>query len=271
VSNDHSLKRRIIVAVWGIPLLVAVTLLGGVVFLALVLVIHWFIITEFYRLAEKKGFPSNPWMSIFFGSALIVVLYLRWWWGIPLLAALMLLTEVFRKDVIPYHRIGLLAQAWIYISLFLGCLVLIRQHGGSGRWDGAVWVLLMFSTIWVCDTGAYWGGSAWGKSPLHIKASPKKTVAGFVIGAVVGLIWALGWTQLSGIRYTVWDGLALGIIVGLVGQAGDLVESLYKRQAEVKDTSNLLSGHGGAWDRFDSILFVSPVLLTYMIIAKIWY
>jgi phosphatidate cytidylyltransferase len=270
LSDDHSLKRRMTVVVWGAPLLIGCALIGGVVFLALILVVHWFVMSEFWRLAEKKGFPNNSWMSLILGSLLIIIVFVGWWWGIPLLAAVLLLGEVFRKDVVPFQRLGISALGWIYISLFLGCLVLIRQHGGPGRWDGAVWVLLMFTTIWVCDTAAYWGGSAWGKNPLHFKASPKKTVVGFVIGAAAGLIWALAWTQLPGIRYRIVDGLVLGVIVGAVGQAGDLVESLFKREAEVKDTSNLLGGHGGALDRFDSILFTSPVLLAYIIIARIW-
>ena len=190
--------------------------------------------------------------------------------SIPLLAAVLLLTEVFRKDNQPFQRLGLYALSWVYFSLFLSSLVLIRQHGGSRYLDGAVWILLMLTTIWICDTAAYWGGSKWGKGRLHVKASPNKTVEGFVIGAVAGLIWAMIWSQLPGIRYTIVDGIALGIIVGIVGQAGDLVESMYKRSAEVKDTSNFLKGHGGDLDRFDSILFISPVLLAYIYLSGAW-
>jgi len=270
MGGDHSLAKRMTVAIWGIPLLVVCTLVGGLLFLALILTAHWLIVREFCRLAQKKGFPANPAIPTAFGSLLIIALYFEFWWAIPFLAALLLLTEVVRKDNQPFHRLGLYALSWLYISLFLSCMVLIRQHGGPRHLDGAVWILLMLTTTWICDTAAYWGGSKWGKSRLHSKASPNKTVAGFVFGAVAGLIWAAAWTQLPGIRYTVIDGIALGIIVGFVGQAGDLVESMYKRAADVKDSSDFLKGHGGVLDRFDSLLFASPVLLAYIILSGAW-
>lgn len=271
MSIDHSLRQRMRVVYWGIPLLVGCSLVGGLLFLALVLIAHWFMVTEFHRLAEKKEVPGIPAISLVSGSLLIIALYFQFWWAIPLLAALTLLAEVFQKDVVPFQRLGLHLQSWVYISLFLSTLVLIRQHGGPRYFDGAVWILLMFTTIWICDTAAYWGGSMWGKAALHSKASPKKTVEGFIIGGFAGLFWALIWTQLPGFRYSVTDGFVLGVIVGIVGQAGDLVESLYKRQAEVKDTSDMLGGHGGVLDRFDSILFTSPVLLAYLLMSGIWY
>ena len=270
MNNDYSLKHRMRVVYWGIPLLVVCTIVGDLLFLVLILVAHWFMVSEFHRMAKKQEFPGTPGISLVAGSLLIIGLYFEFWWVIPLLAALLILTEVFYKDPVPLQRIGLHTQSWIYISLFLASMVLIRQHGGPRNIDGAVWILLMLSTIWICDTAAYWGGSKWGESPLHVKASPNKTVEGFIFGAVAALIWALIWTQLPGIRYTILDGFALGVIVGSVGQAGDLVESLYKRQAEVKDTSTMLGGHGGVLDRFDSILFVAPVLLAYILIAEIW-
>jgi phosphatidate cytidylyltransferase len=271
MSNDHSLSQRMKVVYWGAPLMIICALVGSILFLALVLVAHYLIIREFHSMVAKKGLPSDPYLSAITGSLLIITLFLQWWWGIPLLAALLLLSEVFRKEVVPFQRLGVLALSFIYISLFLGCLVLIRQHGGARYLDGAVWVLLMLTTIWICDTAAYWGGSGFGKAALHTKASPKKTVEGFAIGLIAGLIWAVAWTQLPGIRYTLTDGVVLGTIVGIVGQAGDLVESLCKRSVDLKDTSNLLGGHGGVLDRFDSILFVSPALLSYILLAGIWH
>jgi phosphatidate cytidylyltransferase len=269
MDSDHSLSQRLKVIYWGIPLIVICTMVKPL-FLIFVLVVHWLIVGEFFVLAEKKGYPGNQAIPLVIGSLLIICLFFQWWWSIPLLAAVLMLTEVFRKDNQPFQRLGLYVLSWVYISLFLGSLVLIRQHGGPRYLDGAVWILLMLTTIWICDTAAYWGGVKWGEARLHVKASPNKTVEGFAIGAAAGLIWALIWTQLPGIRYTVVDGFALGMIVGIVGQAGDLVESMYKRSAEVKDSSNFLKGHGGVLDRFDSILFTSPVLLAYIYASGAW-
>ncbi len=271
MSDDHSLKQRMQVAYWGIPLLIICTLVGGVLFLALVLLAHGYIISEFHRLAEKKNLPSHPAIAGILGSLLIFAMYFEWWWGFPLFGVVLLLTEAFRKDNQPFQRLGVLSLGWLYISFFLGCLVLIRQHGGPGYLDGAVWVILMLTTIWICDTAAYWGGSTVGKIPLHTNASPNKTVEGFVIGAVAALIWALLWTQLPGIHYSAVDGIVLGIIVGGFGQAGDLVESMFKRTVDVKDTSDILGGHGGVLDRFDSLLFTAPVLLAYILLSGAWH
>lgn len=270
MSDEHSLKRRLQVAYWGIPLLIACTLVGGVVFMALILLAHGLIMFEFHRLAESKNLPGNPIIAVILGSLLIITLYFQWWWGLPMLGAILLLTETFRKDFEPFERLGLLSMGWLYISLFLGCLVLIRQFGGPRYFDGAAWLILLLTTIWVCDTAAYWGGSVHGKTPLHTNASPNKTVEGFAFGAAAAMLWALIWTQLPWIHYSVSDGIAMGIIVGGFGQAGDLVESMFKRAVDVKDTSDFLGGHGGVLDRFDSLLFSAPVLLAYILLSNTW-
>ena len=138
-----------------------------------------------------------------------------------------------------------------------------RVTGGEYTHAGA-WVIMIFVTIWMCDTAAYFCGLYFGKHKLLERVSPKKTwegaVAGFAaaVGAfVLGQWWVLPYL-------TPGEAAVCGIIVGVFGQAGDLFESLLKRDAGVKDSSALIPGHGGVLDRFDSLMFVSPLLYLYL-------
>jgi phosphatidate cytidylyltransferase len=174
-----------------------------------------------------------------------------------------------------------------YISLFFGSLIGLRelfipedfpifrnfQLTGIAvpdevaarvyRWGGYT-VLVVFASIWVCDSAAYFAGRAFGRHKLFERVSPKKTwegaIAGFA-GAVVafaaGKYLALPYMSLA-------EAILCGVIVGVFGQLGDLAESLLKRDAGVKDSSSLIPGHGGILDRFDSLMFVSPLLFFYL-------
>jgi phosphatidate cytidylyltransferase len=129
---------------------------------------------------------------------------------------------------------------------------------------GGLTVISIFAMIWICDSAAFHFGKSLGKHRLFPRVSPNKTWE----GAVAGFIFAIGTAVAA--KYLVLDFLpvvhaaVIGAIVGSVGQLGDLAESLLKRDAGVKDSSNLIPGHGGALDRFDSLLFVSPALFLYL-------
>jgi phosphatidate cytidylyltransferase len=131
----------------------------------------------------------------------------------------------------------------------------------SAGWDtaprGLAWALLVILTTWVGDSSAYLVGSAWGKRRFVPAISPNKTVEG-AIGGILGSmsVGALVFQSFS--LGTWWQGLIIGGIIGLAGQIGDLVESLLKRQAGVKDSGTLIPGHGGILDRIDALLFAFP-------------
>jgi len=129
-------------------------------------------------------------------------------------------------------------------------------------WGGWTMVSILAS-IWMCDSAAYFGGRAMGRHKLFERVSPKKTREGAAWGLVSSILTMLAAKALA-LSYLPWGHAALvGVLIGTVGQLGDLIESLLKRDAHIKDSSSLLPGHGGIFDRFDSLIFVSPALFLY--------
>jgi phosphatidate cytidylyltransferase len=131
------------------------------------------------------------------------------------------------------------------------------------RWGGYT-VLSIFVTIWVCDSGAYFAGRAFGRHKLFPRVSPKKTWEGAVAGFVAALLMFVVLRGLLLPYLSLRDALVCGGVIGVFGQVGDLAESLLKRDAGVKDSSTIIPGHGGVLDRFDSLLFVAPLLFVYL-------
>ena len=155
----------------------------------------------------------------------------------------------------------------IYIGLPLGALAWIRADRVAeyelADWDGRAAVLLLLAVIVVSDSAQYYTGRAFGRRPLAPTISPKKTIEGAVGGMVFGtLAMAVGGSYVFTAPW--WMLGLLGAVVSLLGIVGDLFESLLKRSAGVKDSSNLIPGHGGVLDRIDSWLFAAPVYYLFV-------
>jgi phosphatidate cytidylyltransferase len=129
-------------------------------------------------------------------------------------------------------------------------------------------ILGIFTLIWINDTGAYVTGMMFGKHKLFPRISPKKTWEGLAGGTVFTLVASIWMNRLMGILEPA-DWIVLAIIASVFGVYGDLTESLLKRNAGIKDSGNLIPGHGGILDRFDSILFVVPVAVIYLMVRGI--
>ncbi len=150
-----------------------------------------------------------------------------------------------------------------YVGWMLSHLVLLRAFE-----CGVALIFFVFLVTWASDTGGYYIGSRYGTRKLAPTVSPKKTVEG-AIGGLVGSVavalickaWFMPWL-------TVQDCLIIGLLLGVIGQAGDLFESRLKRHAGVKDSGSLLPGHGGLLDRVDSLIFTAPVLFYYVMLIK---
>lgn len=133
---------------------------------------------------------------------------------------------------------------------------------------GAWLVVSIFVSIWVCDSLAYFVGSAIGKHKLFPRHSPKKSWEGAVGGFIGSVATFYLINYFVGLGFSDLFAILSGVIIGIAGQIGDLTESQFKREMGVKDSSNLIPGHGGLLDRFDSIIFVSPLMLILLIISQ---
>jgi phosphatidate cytidylyltransferase len=198
-----------------------------------------------------------------------------------------LATEVVRNRANAFFNTAITVFGVFYISLFMGCIVGLREMFDASfptwrfvipasegftklqqvdRWGGYM-VMSVLAGIWVCDSAAYFAGSMFGKHKLLPRVSPGKSWEGSVAGfiASVGLMIAARAYVLPFLALR--DAIVIGVIIGVFGQLGDLAESLIKRDAGAKDSSHLLPGHGGAFDRFDSLLFAAPLVYLYVYIV----
>jgi phosphatidate cytidylyltransferase len=159
--------------------------------------------------------------------------------------------------------LGVFYVGWLGSHL-VGLRELPPVLGRSYAW-GMSYALLPFFLAWTCDTAAYGVGRALGRTRLAPALSPKKSVEG-AVGGFVAAVAAGAVARLWFAPYLTWiDALLLGVLVGFFAQVGDLVESVLKRDAETKDSSALIPGHGGVLDRFDSLLFAAPLVYYYLI------
>jgi len=270
MSLKNVIKRAPVTLI-GIPSLIAFTLYTYDVFMLFFTIAGLLILGEIYKISRANG--TNP--NVYLGFTLYLALVRDQLFnagdhlGYLLVAAtLLLLTwEMFRKKMHVLENIALTFFASIFVGLAMSYFIKLQQMGyeEQGGHLGGYAVLAVFIGVWSCDTLAYFVGSAIGKHKIFPRVSPNKSWEGSIAGLLGSfiafiLIVKAGW--LPGLGYP--DALALGLITGVAGQLGDFAESMVKRDAGVKDSSNLLPGHGGAWDRLDSILFAAPLSYLYL-------
>lgn len=203
----------------------------------------------FVLLACRLAYPGG-WC----GSAAAVNIVDLILYGEILLFGVLLLSELFFMGEKPFPNVGNYLTGLFYVSIPLCLLLFIATPAGDyhpHRVFGLLWL------VWTNDTLAYLIGSRIGRRKLFPRISPNKTWEGTLGGAIctVGMAWLLAAFVPD---YSTAQWLALGAIVGVFGTLGDLVESMLKRSVGVKDSGNLLPGHGGLLDRFDAFLFVLP-------------
>jgi phosphatidate cytidylyltransferase len=268
-SRASNLQLRLATAVVGLPLVVAVIWVGGWVFALAAGAIAFLAAAEFIRgwLFPSMSLTAVAPQATGFGAAALMVGGAHWNENFVLLgvlfAAFFLLlgyTRILRNSPRKPYRV--LAGCLLYVGLLLSTLVLVRDSD-----DGRSWVFLGILATFATDTGAYAVGRAIGRHKLAPSISPGKTREGAVGGWVAGAAAVLALNARLDTDVSTAEVIPLAVLLPVAAQAGDLFESWMKRRMGIKDSSQLLPGHGGLLDRLDSILFVMPVVYVFLRLA----
>ncbi|WP_394232498.1 phosphatidate cytidylyltransferase [Niallia oryzisoli] len=256
------MKQRIITAVIFGAILISLTLMGGIPF---VILAYLFASIAMYELLKMRK------LNLFSFSG-IITLFTLWIFLLPtkyldlleriqitkieiiLIAVLLLFAyTVLTKNRFTYDDVAFSIMSILYVGMGFYYFIETREAGLS-------YIFYSLFIIWATDSGAYFTGRAMGKRKLWPDISPNKTVEGFIGGIVSAVIVSIPFGLFSQMDTSVILLAFVTIFLSVFGQIGDLVESALKRHYQVKDSGTILPGHGGILDRFDSLLFVWPLL-----------
>ena len=265
--------KRLAFALVAIPIVIWLVWAGGIAFAGLLAFAAALASWEFYKLAIGTGNQPLWGHGVVFSALVPLFVYARfagWWFpqiSVIMLLVLELLTValwVRGSEGKPLEVVGITILGALYTGGMLAFGYVIRYHPYAIEpVAGTLLVMLPLLLTWGTDTGAMLFGTAFGRKKLMPRVSPKKTVVGAVAGAVVAVVLSLLYVRFALRPYArltmpLASTVLFGLGVSVAGQLGDLVESMLKRQAGVKDSSTLIPGHGGALDRVDSLLFTLP-------------
>jgi phosphatidate cytidylyltransferase len=256
------LKQRIVTGVIAGLVFITFLVLGGYWYAGLILLLA---VTGYDEYIRMNGFKAYKASSLI-GLISLLLLVIPWQTGdyslpvdtgavIWLTMFALLAVTVISKNRITIDQVSVLLLGAVYIGIGFHYMISTRLPE-----NGLFWTILVFVCIWATDSGAYFVGSKLGKHPLWPTISPKKSIEGAVGGVVLSILIALCFSWYDSQLISPFSAVALGFVIAIVGQLGDLIQSAYKRVKGIKDTGSLLPGHGGVLDRVDSWLIVFPLI-----------
>ena len=255
IETSPDLPLRALSSIFIVLILIGGILIGGAVWNIVVFIIAMLSLWEFYRLLHTCH-NISPWLILLSGAFILLGASLdmslsAMLCSISMVVFIALFMEVTRREVTSESfalvNMGATIAGIAYVVLPWSFMILIRS-----RDLGMLFLITLFCCTWSCDVAAYFVGSHLGRHLLCDKVSPHKTWEGFFGGAAASLL--CGGVLALVFSFPPLPLLLMGLLCGVAGQLGDLGESVLKREAGVKDTSNIIPGHGGFLDRFDSIL-----------------
>lgn len=257
------MKQRIITGVIAGSLFAILVTIGKWPYEALLIALSLIGYYEFVRMHHKRTFD----IASVIGFLVLLFITIPWdKWGIAfglsyeaviwLSMFAMLCVTVVSKNAVPIQKAAVLWLGALYIGIGFKYMMITRTF----MEDGLVWTIILFAAIWASDIGAYFTGRAIGKHKLWPAISPNKTIEGAVGGILSSVIVMLiaMWIRPDLLSFPL--SIGIGLSAAVFGQMGDLIQSAYKRVCGVKDSGNLLPGHGGILDRTDSWIIVFPFL-----------
>lgn len=266
------LTKRILVAVIAIPAILGLTWLGGVVFMLLVIAVSLIAQWEFYDLCRKQEVDTHAIAGLLAGIGLQISFYLLNDSGfsgvLTAIFIIVLLRELSRfSPPGGISRVAFTLLGIFYAPFLFGHAILLRELPNLINVPyatGLGFIFLAFIPTWVGDTAAYGFGVKFGKHKFCPPISPKKSIEGTVFGLIFAMLSVVVLHWIYAGYLSLWQAIFLGLAIGVLGQLGDLIESLFKRDVGVKDSSNFLPGHGGILDRFDASLFTIPATYYFL-------
>ncbi|MDP3260899.1 MAG: phosphatidate cytidylyltransferase [Thermodesulfovibrionales bacterium] len=250
--------KRLIIAAILLPLIYFyITKLPAEYFLFLLVIAAAAAQYEFYSMYNVKGFLRYA--GIGFGAAVILCMFFSGTFSADLfvfsfLAIVTLRLFLRRNPSSAFHDAASVVTAVIYIPWLLGYQLYLRENGSE-------WIIFLYGCVWASDSLAYYIGKGIGRRKLYEEISPNKTIAG-AVGSIAGGMAGAVILKIAVVNYislSLMQAAVLGMMIGIVTIIGDLAESMFKRDAGVKDSSSIVPGHGGILDKIDSVLFAGPV------------
>ncbi len=263
-------------------IIIVVAILGSIVlgkyyFGALFLIFTILGAFEFFQMLEKSEIIAQKYFGTVLASILYTLLFLvaikaisaMYLIAVVLLVFVIPIRELYRTDSnIPLPNIATTLFGIVYVAVPFGLMNFMFYYGSVGEKIETFHLLFAFFVIlWTSDTFAYLTGTKFGKNRLFKRISPKKSWEGSIGGAIFALfaafLFSLWFTEMN---LSLWLGYAMVIVVA--GTYGDLVESMFKRSLFLKDSGNILPGHGGILDRFDAVFLAVPAAILYLMIIS---
>jgi phosphatidate cytidylyltransferase len=266
--RHEGIVKRIVASAIFIPCLVIIARRGGYYYFGLINIMILIGLWEFYKMMEAKGLKPYKAMGILSGLALTWYVFFQQGIYANLFLSVMfigiMVLELARKEKgLAVYHISVTVFGVFYIGWLGSHLILLRELPHLKGLDyslGFSFVIVAFALTWCYDTGAYFVGSWLGKRKLFPSISPGKTLEGAIGGVLCSLVGILVARGTIAPYLTIVQAVILAIGASVVGQLGDLSESMIKRDVKIKDSSKAIPGHGGVLDRFDSLLFTAPLI-----------
>jgi len=267
------MAKRTITALSLLFVAMPAVVLGGVWFFLLISLFIVIASYEYVQMFRAVNQQPSLWVTVGGTALILLVRAFRPEWADAALTFLVLIAMTVHLYAYERGRDGAATDFAITVGgfVYLGWVGAYLNDLRSLP-DGGWWLMLVLPIVWAADTGAYTLGVAYGKHKLAPRLSPKKSWEGYFAGVFTGTLfgaffaWAynvntilFGRSLLGPLTITIWDGILLGLALSTITTLGDLGESLFKRQGGIKDSSHLIPGHGGAFDRIDSWIWAAVI------------
>jgi phosphatidate cytidylyltransferase len=267
-KKNGSLGKRVLAALIYVPCLIVITRRGGLYYLILVDIMILIGLWEFYKMMEAKGLRPYKGIGILCGLALSWYIYFRQGiyanFFLSIIFIGFMILELIRKEKgLAVYHVSVTIFGVVYVGWLGSHLILLRElplQTGLDYSMGFSFVMILFVVTWFCDTGAYIVGRLVGRHKIFGTISPGKTLEGSIGGFIIAVAGMIAVRPLIAPYLSLVEAVLIAVIGAIVGQLGDLAESMIKRDVKIKDASSTIPGHGGVLDRFDSLLFTSPII-----------